>query len=278
MAKGLGLLGNFNGKVGNTVGYAHKTSKDKQTQGIRLHQPIVKNPKTYGQAEQRMKVAPINATYRALRSIIKHSFESSSHGNRNRLEWFRMAMNKFNGPYYQKGAIINAPTLLQISKGSLDINLFTATNWQHVWLSTAIHTLQVGDTLGKVSTNILIKNPELQAGDILTFVSVCLTNSGMFPIVDSFVLDPNSTKIFSNHFGFAGFSIYQDTKNYSVAAGTIIIRRQNLQGKYLYNNAILQPGAHYQTIYLTEDAKLTAIQSYMSADVNSDWPEEEITE
>ena len=97
MAKGVGLIGNFKGKVGNTVGYSLKDSNNKQTQGIRVYQPVVRNPKTYAQAEQRMKLAPINATYRALKMIIDRGQEGLAYGNKSRslrvqpsptLQWF----------------------------------------------------------------------------------------------------------------------------------------------------------------------------------------------
>ena len=70
MAKGIGLIGNFKGKVGNTVGYKLTASNNGQTQGIRVYQPIVKNPKSAGQAEQRAKLLAVNATYRALKKVI----------------------------------------------------------------------------------------------------------------------------------------------------------------------------------------------------------------
>ena len=81
MAKGIGLIGNFRGKVGNMVGYNLKDSNNKQTQGVRVYQPVVKNPKTYAQAEQRAKLSPINATYRALKPIIDRGQESKAYGN-----------------------------------------------------------------------------------------------------------------------------------------------------------------------------------------------------
>ena len=54
MAKAQGIIGNFKGKVGNMVGYQLTDSNNKQTQGIRIYQPNVKNPKTSAQAEQQM--------------------------------------------------------------------------------------------------------------------------------------------------------------------------------------------------------------------------------
>ena len=92
MAKGIGLIGNFRGKVGNMVGYNLKDSNNKQTQGVRVYQPVVKNPKTYGQAEQRAKLAPINATYRALKAIIDRGQEGKAYGNKSRLAWLSAAM------------------------------------------------------------------------------------------------------------------------------------------------------------------------------------------
>ena len=69
MAKGTGLIGNFKGKVGNTVGYKLAASNNGQTQGIRVYQPIVKNPKSAGQAEQRAKLLAVNTTYRSLKMV-----------------------------------------------------------------------------------------------------------------------------------------------------------------------------------------------------------------
>ena len=85
MAKGIGLIGNFRGKVGNMVGYNLKDSNNKQTQGVRVYQPCSKEPKTYGQAQQRAKLAPVNVTYRALKGIIDRGSRSQAHNNKSRM-------------------------------------------------------------------------------------------------------------------------------------------------------------------------------------------------
>ena len=92
MAKGIGLVGNFKGKVGNMVGYKLSDSNTGNTQGIRVYQPIVRNPKTSAQAEQRAKLAPINATYRALKMVIDRGNESKPYGNASRIAWLKKAL------------------------------------------------------------------------------------------------------------------------------------------------------------------------------------------
>lgn len=87
MAKGIGLFGNWRGKVGNTIGYALKGSNNKQTQGIRIYQPVVSNPNTVGQVEQRVDIKSAMRMYSAVKSIADHSFEGYS-GKANNMRRF----------------------------------------------------------------------------------------------------------------------------------------------------------------------------------------------
>ena len=115
MAKGIGLIGNFKGKVGNMVGYKLTDSNSGNTQGIRVYQPIVKNPKTAAQAEQRAKLAPINATYRALKMVIDRGNEGLPYGNKSRLAWLKQAFKAEHMPWIEKGSVVNACVTLCVA-------------------------------------------------------------------------------------------------------------------------------------------------------------------
>lgn len=122
MAKGVGLIGNVSGKLGNTVGYTIKNSRTKETQGWRIYQPNVKNPQTYGQMTQRVKMTAINNFYRALRTTIQRGFEGVQYGDPSRRAWLKMAMGReFEGPYLPKGSKVAVPIVgIPVTVGSLN--------------------------------------------------------------------------------------------------------------------------------------------------------------
>ena len=274
MAKGLGLLGNFNGKVGNTVGYAHKTSTNKQTQGVRVHQPIVKNPKTYGQAEMRLKLAPINATYKLLKPIIDRGQEGRTYGNKSRLKWISNALKQFEGPWSYPISKMFNPAIVPISNGTIQVRFDVTGGKQHLRLEVPSLYIPADTTLGKLSQRIMIAYPNVLNGDQLTFVAVLNSGGYVYFIYDSFIVDSSSNEpipefitINNNYCSYKLSSSIQQ-------AYTVILSRKSLSGAHLRNQSFLVPGAGYDISLLTDDAKLAAIQAYMAADGSSDWEED----
>lgn len=276
MAKGIGLIGNFRGKVGNMVGYNLKDSNNKQTQGVRVYQPIVKNPKTYAQAEQRAKLAPINATYRALKAVIDRGQESKAYGNKSRLAWLKDALKAFDGGWFVKGATVNAPALVPLTKGSLPLSLnetVTSDGWK---IDFNDEPAAAPTTVGTLAAALIANYPSLKAGDQLTFVAVTSGANGMSATVISIVLDTTDTTALDGAIMTASTSVLEITPNVEIAAQCIILSRESESGGHLRSNAVLSATNAYPGTTQGDAAKEAAVKSYMAAGTSSDWPEEQI--
>lgn len=276
MAKGTGLIGNFRGKVGNMVGYNLKDSNNKQTQGVRVYQPIVKNPKTAAQAEQRAKLLAVNATYRALKNVIDRGNEGLPYGNKSRLAWLKTALKAENMPWFEKGSIVNYAVGCPLTKGSLGSLSY----------STAGETLRIGvdgvtpatdvSTVGKVSTLLKDYYSFLKDGDQITIVSVESGESSMLPTVHSFIIDTTSSE------GQTYFAADSDALTHEggdiITAYSVIISRLGDNGEHLRSTEIINiPGTITPNAPYNAESKATAIASYRAGDAASgDWAEESI--
>lgn len=276
MAKGTGLIGNFRGKVGNMVGYNLKDSNNKQTQGVRVYQPIVKNPKTYAQAEQRAKLAPINATYRALKAIIDRGQEGKAYGNKSRLAWLSTAMKEFYGGWFGKGETIAYPALVTITKGTLPFKPELNSDYTNVVLRVVGLTAE-DTTLGAVSTKIIAKYPSLQNGDQLTFVGTFGTGGNFYSRFDSIILNTESTDTLPSWLTIPQASnLTAWASDNDANAVAVIASREAANGQHLRSTAGLQFTDNYDSELLEDAAKETAIKSYMAGSTSSDWAEESI--
>lgn len=276
MAKALGLIGNFKGKLGNTVGYSLKDSNNKQTQGVRVYQPVVRNPKTAAQAEQRAKLAPINATYRALKMVIDRGQEGKAYGNKSRLAWLSAAMKTFNGPWYEKGLINVYPALIAITKGSLGVQIPITEGSTYVQVKCTGLVAATTTTLGALSTAILAAFPALAEGDQLTFVQIDTSDDSMFSHVESIVLDKTSTTALPSWLKVVDGEIDAFGNFEQGAAGAVVVSREGANGAHLRNNATLVRLDDYDITVLADAAKQAAIESYMSQGANTDWAEESL--
>lgn len=120
MAKG-SFLGVKRGKLGDAVGFNVTNSNDKDKQGWRVYQPVVSNPQTDGQIDQRVKMAAVNNLYRALKPIIQRGWENHKYGDESRRAFLKRALGaSFNGPYLEKGSTLAVPIEgVPITYGSL---------------------------------------------------------------------------------------------------------------------------------------------------------------
>lgn len=276
MAKGTGLIGNFKGKVGNTVGYKLSASNNGQTQGIRVYQPIVKNPKTAAQAEQRAKLLAVNATYRALKMVIDRGNEGLPYGNKSRLAWLKSALKATEMPWIEKGMPVTAPVGCQLSKGSLGGVVFSVAE-DIVYLNcSGITGEETISTIGALSTKLLAGYPSLKAGDQVTVVAVGPVQGGIMANVMSFVIDTTSAENISGLELASGKIGFTSLDN--VTAGAIIVSREGANGEHLRSNATLVIDATAAAAAPYDAAsKTAAIASYQaSAANNSDWAEESI--
>lgn len=275
MAKGLGIIGNFKGKVGNIVGYNLKDSNNKQTQGLRAYQPVVRNPKTAAQAEQRAKMAPINATYRALKGIIDRGQEGVAYGNKSRLRFLSEAMKQFDGPWFEKGDAVTLPIKTNITRGSLAGFPVIVVSGDGITIDLGFPAETDVTTVAKLTAALLEYAPQLKEGDQLTFVHG--SKNGVF--VQSIVLSSTDTTALdwvyaSNNLLVTefGLNVDQDTE-----FGCVIQSREGESGQHLRSTTALtlSTTAAADTHY-TSTAKDAAIESYMAANGNTDWPEEQL--
>lgn len=276
MAKGTGLIGNFKGKVGNTVGYKLSASNNGQTQGIRVYQPIVKNPKTAAQAEQRAKLLAVNATYRALKMVIDRGNEGLAYGNKSRLAWLKGALKAQNMPWYEKGTQPTMPVGCPLTKGSLGgINYAISEDGIAITMPNVTSATGVA-TVGAISTALKADYPALKDGDQVTFVQVGNAIDGMDSYVMSIIIDTTSTAAVS---GFtAGASKILFDSGIIGGAGAVIVSRLGDNGEHLRSNAMLkiEDGLLADAPY-DADSKAAAIASYQSSGyVNADWQEESV--
>ena len=276
MAKGIGLIGNFKGKVGNTVGYKISASNTGNTQGIRVYQPIVRNPKTSAQAEQRAKLAPNNATYRALKMVIDRGNEGLPYGNKSRLAWLKQAFKAKNMPWFVKGATIDFPVGGPLTKGSLP-SLGAAYGSNVISFNCSGVTPETDvTTIGKLSTAILAGCPTLREGDQLTFVAIVAGYTTLVPQIVSIVLDKTSAEANKVLTTVAG-SIHFEPID-AVSAFAVIVSREGANGEHLRSTEMLKvPDDVVAAAPYDANSKAAAIESYQNAaGANSDWAEESI--
>ena len=276
MAKGIGLIGNFKGKVGNMVGYKLSDSNTGNSQGIRVYQPIVRNPKTSAQAEQRAKLAPINATYRALKMVIDRGNEGLPYGNKSRLAWLKQAFKAKHMPWFVKGASVNYPVVCQLTKGSLSQLPYRVLEDELDIDCPSLKADATVNTVGGVSTALMADHSFLKAGDQITVVLVSNNGATLYPTIFSFVLDTKSAEAISGFKAAEGMLRIADTITFYAAA--IIISREGANGEHLRSTTSLDIDSSYLSeIPYNADSKTAAIASYQtSASTNADWAEESI--
>ena len=280
MAKGIGLIGNFKGKVGNTVGYKLTASNNGQTQGIRVYQPIVKNPKSAGQAEQRAKLLAVNATYRALKMVIDRGNEGLPYGNKSRLAWLKGALKSTQMPWLEKGSIPSYLVGSQISKGSLTNPMYQCDSDGIVILMDGVTSETAHSTVADLTKALIAAYPGLKIDDQITIGFIDMTANGNNVSVISFLLsDDPGDKIAD--FGLTA-SVSEGRFSlqcaHSANAAFVIISRQGGNGEHLRSNAMLAFADSVLTAAPYDaNSKATAIASYRaSAASNSDWAEESI--
>lgn len=276
MAKAQGIIGNYKGKLGNTVGYQLTSSNNKQTQGIRIYQPNVKNPKTSAQAEQRAKLAPINATYRALKMIIDRGNEGQPYGNKSRIAWLKQAFKATNMPWLVKGAVVGYPVGCPLTKGSLAGVQFRTGDDDFFIVCSDLKEQSTLGTIGAVSTALKTAYPNLQDGDQITVVIVGQIAEALESDIFSFVIDPSSTEATSRFVPNTGeISVNSDLGK---IGGAVIVSREGANGEHLRSTSfLLINNALTESAPYDADSKTAAIKSYMtSGTANTDWEQEPI--
>ena len=276
MGKSVGFIGNFKGKLGNTVGYKVSQSNSGTNQGVRIHQPNIKNPKSAAQAEQRAKYAPIFATYRALKMIINRGNESKPYGNASRIAWLRKAFQADYIPWTQKGFTTNNPVLCQLTQGTLKGIPFIIYGDALAFDLTIDAPVGALTTVGSVSKVLLENFPYLKEGDQVTFVLNMPSSDILDFQIISYILDEGDTTPVRD-WTVQKSQLMLNTYD-QIDAAAVIVSRQSAKGEHLRSNSFLTPMDNLTQYPPYDDAsKQAAIASYMAAgSANADWAEESI--
>ena len=276
MGKSVGFIGNFKGKLGNTVGYKVSQSNSGTNQGVRVYQPNIKNPKSAAQAEQRAKYAPIFATYRALKSIIDRGNESKPYGNASRIAWLKKAFRATEMPWYPKGALIDYPVGCQLTHGRLRQIPFSIGTDAFTIYATSSTQGQSLRTVGAVSQVLLDSFPFLKEGDQVTFVSSLVPDTSLGFNVMSIIIDDTDPVMIEGFSALDGYIMLQQDD--SIISGAIIVSREGANGEHLRSTSSLYIDSNQlaEYPYRTQD-KQAAIESYMATGTtDADWAEESI--
>ena len=289
MAKGIGLIGNMSGKLGNTVAYRLKNSNNRETQGFRVYQPNVTNPQTDQQLDQRVKMSVVTNEYRALRDVIRRGQQSFPYGDASRRAWLSMALGAdFVGPYLDKGDKSPLPMPnVPISVGGLPEVVCDYVDEDGYGRTSLICSEEVSpSTVANVTRQLIEDNPWLQVGDQLTAVfcvPAVATSAELAPSyfyeVYSVVLDLSSTQGFENFGIEASWDedlhvwTFSNTANNAVACA-IIISREGSAGEHLRSTARFG-FADVLTNYYAGLNPAQARRSYKKGiTAESDWPTE----
>lgn len=280
MGKSVGIIGNFSGKLGNAVGFKNSASNDGRTQGVRIYQPVVKNPKSYAQALQRARMLPINNMYRLLKDIIDRGQEGISYGNKSRLAWLKKVMKDFNGPWQDKGTTGVWPIACPISKGSLRPFSGVTVAGNVITLGTDATIATAPTKVNELYAALLKLYPTLQEGDQVTIISGNATNGETEVNEVSFVMSSTDETAVSGFAVAAGALSFADAAmGGAVNFGAVIISREGSNGAHLRStqSIIFATALAESDIYTSAAVKGAAIRSYMTEGSNVDWPQEEIS-
>lgn len=291
MAKGLGLIGNYSGKVGNTIGYVLRNSKNKQTQGIRVYQPVVRNPQSTLQMQQRIKIAAVSNIYRQFKDVIRRSMENQEYGDASRRAWLRQALgSQFSaGPWLLKGTTTAYPIPdINMSVGSLpDINVqldlgSTQIGWE-VNRASSTGVLDV-TTVGALS-QLLIYEGNVVEGDQVTILAGSVTANGVAwgPVRAFYVSTASSTPLSSLGLGFPAFAdgdtfvtgdVYVGNSTAGEFANVVcLITSRDGDGQHLRNTARFVFASDALALLEYSPAyRATAIESYRTQESKTeDW-------
>lgn len=197
-----GPLGRVKGSVGNVTyrriyGVANaSTMYDKVLE--------VANPKTANQILQRAKMQPAQKFYEAFKSVLNHCLQGRQPGEITRRAWMSMHMNSSfkKSAFVPKGweGIVASPYV--VSKGVLPT--VGPAFFENEGLEYDVPTFGLeyhkseseSRSVDVFSAALIEKNPDrLQVGDELTFLFLVtddFTGPEAYPLVVSFVLDPNT--------------------------------------------------------------------------------------
>lgn len=288
MGKSNNIFGAISGKIGGTIFYRRKNSK--YNQGTRAYIADVKNPKSMGQARQRMTMKAVQNLYSALAEVINRAYQSTAYGNPSRIKFLGNAMKNFQGPWLEKGSSAVIPFAVNLAEGTLgrvsvekvggrlrtSIPLASTGEYGTVNLVNAFENGSVGE----ISKGLLNAADIIKVGDQLTIVAFDNQVEGAepVPVVFSFIVDPNSVETIQ--LGWLNFGGEEperlDITGNNTCAAAAIISREGLSGQHMRSTSALFVDTTATSIaqFFSDAQYQQAILSYMDASTSSDWPVE----
>lgn len=234
MAKG-SRNGVARGKKGDSVYYRISGSNNSEMQGERQYVGNVRNPKTIGQASQRVRMIPAVNFYRAFgQEILDHSYQGVKYGARSHSTFMKDALlGMGNFPFLTKGNDTLAPGEYLMSKGGIP-SLIYAFDDSAELICEALAVDTESETYGNWCQGVIAVAPWLKSGDQITFAFVMGNEDGNeFPFVTRFVLDSEeAVKTIGAVLEDAKLDINQDgliapadMANFDIEGASIIVSR-----------------------------------------------------
>lgn len=290
MGKSNNIFGAISGKIGGTIFYQRKNSK--YNQGTRAYIADVANPKSMGQARQRMTMKAVQNLYAALAEVINRAYQSTAYGNQSRIKFLGNAMKNFQGPWLEKGSTAVIPFGVNLAEGTLGRIICTQQSAGSFRVRTnipfavngAYGQIVSGDfndgKVAEISKGLLNANSFVQAGDQITIVTFESATEGAEPVANvvSFIVDVNSIEVIRDYFvqfdGEDNLVVAINGRNTSAAA--VILSREGMSGQHLRSTSSLLVMQDNPAIaaYFTDAQYQQAILSYMKEGTRGDWPVE----
>lgn len=262
MGKGNFILGTGSSSIGD-VTFARRNGQ--QIARVRVRK--IKNPKSQGQAEQRMISAEVVKFYSPLSNVLETSFEGLSKAD-SYAKFLSINMNlaKQNGYGVPKGSgFVALP--FQIAGGNMPAPSVVDGNEDDGYIGLLSDPTKVGTdyTIGEIST-ALIAEYGLQNGDQVTFITYGdkgLSYTRMF-------IDTTSTATLTEQFevdkkGTNHILAYLGNSVTIYAAAVIFSRWDNGSQKWSRSNSFMVCAADYLNNYTGADNIAAAVASYMKS-------------
>ena len=165
----------FGLRKGSTKSMTFSTLNGQQVTKDRVSE--VRNPKTSGQAVQRMKLAPAQKFYEAFADILNHSWQGVEFGNKSRQKFMAEALKQNGGPYVVKGYPSLVPGTYPVASGSLtkvNITEFRASGRCKTSLTVGTESVS---TYADYVNAVIANNAGFEIGDKLSLIFVLFNSN-----------------------------------------------------------------------------------------------------
>lgn len=252
MGKGNFILGTGSSSIGD-VTFARRNGQ--QIARVRVRK--IKNPRSYGQAEQRMISSEVVKFYAPLSGVLETSFEGLSKMD-SYAKFLSVNMNLARANQWgaPKGTYLPFP--FQVASGSMT-PLTNDAGALNVGIPAEGETV---DTLGKLSALLLKTYPSLQNGDQITVIGWDTRSEGGFNIhYDRFFVDSASTDTIP---AFLDYRSNIGKANYNKAMDITAWIASRWDGaKWLRSDAFVDCGDYLET-WTAEGKYDAAVRTFMN--------------